>query len=695
MDPGWGEACAIIPLLARMEVRPLAVDDTAWQELTKRVRNRYRCGLWIAAAPVEAVLFVRGGVRAVRLSDPVWGAIEIDEATEGLTSKPGLREEMHRLLGLKQLGVTWVDFPGAIYSKREHHLGMYHLAQFVPLAAQERKSLARLALLEGIGHLPYGYATERAVLEAARSDAAFKDKLVSLLEPVAELASRYKDKASLSVANMVDAIAYKELYRWFTAIKVKALPVDVYIGHRERIVYNYITGDGLAWWINELHRLDYLHRDLLYTGVASMRLSAESIRAFIDKPRGDGWGILTGLRHFLDENVYFRPSTAGREIMLTSLIQEAVLNDFSLVEQMLHMTDEDLERRLSSEHITLQDIVARKFEGVAKETLVGVGFAQAVEQAGNGDLTHGVVVSSKVDGSHNVRLDVLIDAQQQADAYRIADSISKLASGPGDVEGLSGTPHGEELFGVLVGHTVKSKAMRHLAGMLLTLHRGNPADRKHIIDVLLDSGSPQLSPELRLRLATLALDIGFEHRLPKERPSLDDLQNAVLAAARRRDLFRQLRTARREFGRVLREIPDLPGHFEEPDRIEFIAWLYEACASTDETILWLLPQITDGRSFEVDLVAIRVGKGVVEVDLVECTKSDGDVKREQDHQKINRIARDIVRRWPKVSCHRITVGRAPESIAPETLVELLSAKEELRPLHLLFGESAAGEGVEA
>lgn len=101
------------------------------------------------------------------IRDVLYGDINIDdEIIESLLRT----KEMQRLRGIKQLGLTYLIFPGAEHSRYTHSIGVYYLAtQIVEVLEQksgmrfdeyEKKGLYVACLLHDLGHGPYSHASE-------------------------------------------------------------------------------------------------------------------------------------------------------------------------------------------------------------------------------------------------------------------------------------------------------------------------------------------------------------------------------------------------------------------------------------------------------------------------------------------------------------------------------------------------------
>jgi uncharacterized protein len=100
------------------------------------------------------------------LRDPVWNNIRVDELTLELVDT----EVFQRLRYVRQLGWTYLVYPGATHSRFEHALGTHHLsrrtlallceAEDASISEQEQAIVRSAALLHDVGHYPFSHALE-------------------------------------------------------------------------------------------------------------------------------------------------------------------------------------------------------------------------------------------------------------------------------------------------------------------------------------------------------------------------------------------------------------------------------------------------------------------------------------------------------------------------------------------------------
>src|SRR5438552_1595359 len=112
----------------------------------------------------------RSGVKAIK--DAVWGMIDVQPEECVVVDSPPLQ----RLRRVRQLGVTYLTYPTAGYSRFEHTLGAMHQAERMLRAIATRSPnpqeilnytpIIRLAaLLHDVGHLPLSHVTVLSALQ--------------------------------------------------------------------------------------------------------------------------------------------------------------------------------------------------------------------------------------------------------------------------------------------------------------------------------------------------------------------------------------------------------------------------------------------------------------------------------------------------------------------------------------------------
>ncbi|MDP3564592.1 MAG: HD domain-containing protein, partial [Methanoregula sp.] len=94
------------------------------------------------------------------IKDPVHGYVEVEEFALRLLDSSVLQ----RLRYIKQLGFSFLVYPGANHTRFEHSLGTMFLADVAcrrfGLPDDERTLVTAAALLHDIGHGPFSHASE-------------------------------------------------------------------------------------------------------------------------------------------------------------------------------------------------------------------------------------------------------------------------------------------------------------------------------------------------------------------------------------------------------------------------------------------------------------------------------------------------------------------------------------------------------
>jgi HD superfamily phosphohydrolase len=104
------------------------------------------------------------------VKDPVHGYIAVpDELVPLLDTAP-----VQRLRYIRQLGFSYLVYPGANHTRFEHSLGTMHLASLVcsqlDLSRDDTLTVCTAALLHDIGHGPYSHASERLMKPFSHDD---------------------------------------------------------------------------------------------------------------------------------------------------------------------------------------------------------------------------------------------------------------------------------------------------------------------------------------------------------------------------------------------------------------------------------------------------------------------------------------------------------------------------------------------
>jgi HD superfamily phosphohydrolase len=103
------------------------------------------------------------------IRDPLWDNIRVDRPALLALDTPTVQ----RLRYIRQVGHSFLVYPGATHSRFEHALGAYHLTrralaaldelgESAPASAEDCLAIKMAALLHDIGHYPFSHALEEA-----------------------------------------------------------------------------------------------------------------------------------------------------------------------------------------------------------------------------------------------------------------------------------------------------------------------------------------------------------------------------------------------------------------------------------------------------------------------------------------------------------------------------------------------------
>jgi len=109
------------------------------------------------------------GRPAKNIRDPLWDNIRLDQAALHALDTPAVQ----RLRYIRQVGHSFLVYPGATHTRFEHALGAYHLTrralagleeigELDPASPMDCLAIRMAALLHDIGHYPFSHALEEA-----------------------------------------------------------------------------------------------------------------------------------------------------------------------------------------------------------------------------------------------------------------------------------------------------------------------------------------------------------------------------------------------------------------------------------------------------------------------------------------------------------------------------------------------------
>jgi HD superfamily phosphohydrolase len=279
-------------------------------------------------------------VRFEILRDPVWNNIRVDELTLKLVDT----EVFQRLRYVRQLGWTYLVYPGATHSRFEHALGTHHLSRRTLALLSEAEDSASIgeidqaivrsaALLHDVGHYPFSHALEE--IGALHHEDVARPLITE--GSVASLLSSHLGKdAPLRIFDLIR-------------------------GRSENPLQGLISGSL------DLDKIEYLKRDAFMCGVPYGEIDVDRLTnslVLVDDPEtgrralGVQEKALSALESLLFakyqmyRNVYWHHAVRSATAMYKRLVEDAVKAKVVDVQSLARHTDEGLMHTLESDRPT-------------------------------------------------------------------------------------------------------------------------------------------------------------------------------------------------------------------------------------------------------------------------------------------------------------------------------------------------------
>ncbi|HEX9128179.1 MAG TPA: HD domain-containing protein [Gemmatimonadaceae bacterium] len=274
------------------------------------------------------------------LRDPVWNNIRVDELTLKLVDT----EVFQRLRYVRQLGWTYLVYPGATHSRFEHALGTHHLSRRTLALLSEAEDSASIgeidqaivrsaALLHDVGHYPFSHALEE--IGALHHEDVARPLITEG-----------------SVASLLSSHLGKD-----APLKI----LDLIRGRSENPLQGLISGSL------DLDKIEYLKRDAFMCGVPYGEIDVDRLTnslVLVDDPEtgrralGVQEKALSALESLLFakyqmyRNVYWHHAVRSATAMYKRLVEDAVKAEVVDVQSLARHTDEGLMHTLESDRPT-------------------------------------------------------------------------------------------------------------------------------------------------------------------------------------------------------------------------------------------------------------------------------------------------------------------------------------------------------
>ncbi len=315
------------------------------------------------------------GEQQFSIRDPLWKDIRLP-----ISFKPIIGDPVFQKLGrIKQLGPAFHLYPGAVHTRLDHSLGVYHVGFLIlssllkqamygksvlPCTEEGMKTFLCACLLHDIGHFPFAHSLKELPL---KSHEAIADSLIRQHE------SLYKAIRQAGIQGEQVGLIIDE-----------RLPCD----DKEIKLYRNILSGTL-----DPDKLDYLNRDAFFCGVpygtqdvsyiTDQLMVVDSKLAVTEQAIGSVEHLLFS-KYLMYRNVYWHKTTRSA----TAMIKKAILLSFADGS----LNGEDLYGLDDEQFFLLPSSNASLFAAVRDNRLYRLSYEKAFEAEGeletqNKDLT--------------------------------------------------------------------------------------------------------------------------------------------------------------------------------------------------------------------------------------------------------------------------------------------------------------------
>ena len=270
------------------------------------------------------------------LRDPVWNNIRVDELTLELVDT----QVFQRLRYVRQLGWTYLVYPGATHSRFEHALGTHHLSRrtlallceaedATSIREDEQAIVRSAALLHDVGHYPFSHALEEI-------GALHHEDVARPLITQGAIASLLSSRLGADAPTRV---------------------FDLIRGQSRSALQGLISGSL------DLDKIEYLKRDAFMCGVPYGEIDVDRLTnalVLVDDPATGRSAIgvqekalsalesLLFAKYQMYRNVYWHHAVRSATAMYKRLVEDAIQAGIVDGRSLAQYTDEGLMHRLES-----------------------------------------------------------------------------------------------------------------------------------------------------------------------------------------------------------------------------------------------------------------------------------------------------------------------------------------------------------
>lgn len=292
----------------------------------------------------------RSSPRGKAIHDLVWGFVELSGGEIAILDSPVLQ----RLRFVRQLGLAYLLFPAAGYSRFEHSLGVcFAVGRMVEsldsharedglgsLSCESYRLLRYAALLHDVGHMAFSHASERCweqLGDAGRPVLAWAEAIGASLVP-GEPAPAPAEALSVAIATSSPMVRLLG-----EALRVDGVELEGGGSLAAETISRLIIGApcdgelhalrGLLCGPMDADKMDYLARDSLVTGVnltgdltrlmTKLRLSQDGRTLRLTQSGEEALSDLLMSREILTQRIYRHPKVLAAEGLLEQALARA------------------------------------------------------------------------------------------------------------------------------------------------------------------------------------------------------------------------------------------------------------------------------------------------------------------------------------------------------------------------------------
>ena len=223
--------------------------------------------------------------------DYIHDYITIDDGDFALLNNEFAKKELNRLSKLAHLGLMSKFRRLARHDKLEHAYGTYWLCKQCmekkPGLVSDNVPFRLAGLLHGIGHAPFSYDTEYAIAKLYQVHPPTHRWVDEVFSTCCEFTQ--DPGVTKAARRMKSDIDFEMLHRWFGAFKISrssASELNTDIG--KKVARILVDTDLFAHnLLDELDKLDYIPRDILYLAIGRIDLNFPLLLNQFDKGQGE------------------------------------------------------------------------------------------------------------------------------------------------------------------------------------------------------------------------------------------------------------------------------------------------------------------------------------------------------------------------------------------------------------------------